>query len=319
MLIAFKIIFIFLTFLNSVAHLFGFLLLKELYRNGKDTPQLLYIMNLSICQTIKNLVLFLTMFLHMMTKYGLPSPHVNSVIVEVQRHLVLFGTMVFFLFYVLMIFVTVDRLLEVYLSLKYPVFVNIAIATRQLKTTWILCVLISIYLSVCYELHGSHSISVFDLYICLILDLLYLIIAVVTYTYLFTRFKNTRGGSGSRSANHNLAAQHRHVSAFNVFRHSRFYVSVLIVTSFLVLFVIPDLVATCMNFRKNRSEFLLIVLFICNGVSDFCNAVVYIFIQRPVKRLLLKKCKALLDDYYKKDMTSSHLVKQSRDVQETRL
>merc|ERR1719204_1004400 len=75
------------------------------------------------------------------------------------------------------------------------------------------------------------------------------------------------------------------------FKESRFFVCILIITSFCVLCVIPGLLYIPMIKHGIHKEFPHLKLFIhlCYMLSDTTDASIYIFLQRSIRRLLAQK------------------------------
>merc|ERR1712150_25920 len=99
------------------------------------------------------------------------------------------------------------------------------------------------------------------------------------------------------------------MSAFQVFRKSNFYVAVLLITSFLMLMVIPDLVYLVVGFLKaEKSAGLTAYCYLSILLSYLVDGFIYIFLQNKVRRKLQKKMrkwKSLLK--FKKVQREAHL------------
>ena len=77
-----------------------------------------------------------------------------------------------------------------------------------------------------------------------------------------------------------------------IYRKSRFHIPVLIVTSFLILEMIPDLVAEsieCCN--KENLDIVLSIYFTSHALSGMTSAYTYVFMEKSVKRLSQAKLK----------------------------
>merc|ERR1712179_677338 len=128
------------------------------------------------------------------------------------------------------------------------------------------------------------------------LDFCFLTIAILTYGFLFRKFYLTRetvqdplvvrgrGLSSSRSSSR---------SVWKVFRGSKFYVSVLLISTFLLFTVIPDLTLmfhTILGIGIPVS--LYAVCYTLYALSFLADAVIYIVMQRTVRRRFwrLLKC-----------------------------
>ena len=71
---------------------------------------------------------------------------------------------------------------------------------------------------------------------------------------------------------------------FEIFRKSRFFLSALLVISYVLIVVIPSII-----FRVHRNTKTLRAMWICIQISFLSDAFIYILSQRSVRTLLMKK------------------------------
>ena len=98
---------------------------------------------------------------------------------------------------------------------------------------------------------------------------------------MFNKFHNSQ--RVARSTNQS------NQSRLNTFRHSKFYICVLLLTSFLILLVIPYILyliyrITGWSLPTNYFTYFRLSMFL----SDSVDALIYIFLQPSVKKLFLK-------------------------------
>ena len=118
---------------------------------------------------------------------------------------------------------------------------------------------------------------------------MYLILAITTYGYIFEKYKQSQemrvrmACSGSSTT---------HLSVFQLFRQSNFYISTLIIATFIAFTVIPDFAFIPLTVFTNNPNFMILheVWFSCRACSDLCDACIFIFMNAPVRTLLRKKC-----------------------------
>ena len=80
-------------------------------------------------------------------------------------------------------------------------------------------------------------------------------------------------------------------NALQIFRKSRFYISVLLITTFLRFVKVPDLVYLFVGIlNKNDSSTLLTACWVSYAVANLSDAYIYIFMQRDVRHLLSSLC-----------------------------
>ena len=72
---------------------------------------------------------------------------------------------------------------------------------------------------------------------------------------------------------------------------STFFVPVLLILSFILLVVVPDLIVSVYKLSgRDVPATLEEVCHLMFSISDLCDVGIYVFMQRPVRNLLLKKC-----------------------------
>ena len=80
------------------------------------------------------------------------------------------------------------------------------------------------------------------------------------------------------------------LSSFDIFRHSRFGISVLLVCSFLLFTLSPDMLFTYYQISEKEISYALdVICYILYGMSDFIDGIIYILLLEKVRYLLLKK------------------------------
>ena len=84
-------------------------------------------------------------------------------------------------------------------------------------------------------------------------------------------------------------------SLFRIYRNSRFFVSIMLVTSSLILGVIPKLMYVFMLIADNKVPlpFKYYVEF-CRLLSDMVDGIIYVMLQPSVRKLLLEKLSSAL-------------------------
>ena len=139
-----------------------------------------------------------------------------------------------------------------------------------------------------YYPDDNYIMDVMVAYLYPTFEFIFIVVAVIAYSLLFHKYRKSRippvkiapGQSGLRK----LPSVHK------VFLTSRFYVAVLLIATFLVFVTTADLmysfgVATGYNKPGMVNELLrLSIAFGC-----LCDALIYIFMNTHVKRLLYKK------------------------------
>ena len=122
--------------------------------------------------------------------------------------------------------------------------------------------------------------AVFVLYVPL--EVLFIILAFSTYGFLFHKYWKLRAPPVQVSG---ITAPSP--SVLQVFRKSRFYVAILLITTFFIFAIIPEMMLhlSMASFSDETKE--VILMFIV--VGWVCDAVIYVFMNPSVKRLLMRK------------------------------
>ena len=257
--------------LNVVLHFIcsSSLLVVYAKRDRSKTKQL-YLINLSLAELLRNicyLVLHIFFFL------------VSSEAPEILYGAIfIFCTALDFTTISAMFLITVDRLLASLLNMRYnhvctAFRVKILISSISCSS----CLMISIWLAIQYASSGFFYIidtrwkSVFFLEDSLLI--LFLLFSTTTYCIIFVVFVRSRRRSSSSQQ-----------SAFHMFTHSKFYIAILLITSFLVTTVIPRIgMLPFLTYKDKDVESVAIILVF---LSDFVDGVIYILVYDPVRKIL---------------------------------
>ena len=194
-----------------------------------------------------------------------------------------------------MFVLTGDRLVCILLDIRYPVYFTFSRSLIIVGFMWMVSV--STTLSVCtYVQHlmvlkdrasmGTLD-SVIQVYVISTLVLMFLIFAVFSYTIMFKKFLHSR-----RSLVSSEDPTHK-VSAWQTFRKSKFFICVLLVSSFLVFSSLPTLIQKLRTLitgtPHNQAPIFLRYVNISLLLSDTADGLIYVFLKPDVRKLLKKK------------------------------
>ena len=178
-------------------------------------------------------------------------------------------------YYCVMIYLTLDRLWDVLLNIKYHLYWQELRVKCLLTLTWVVGVGLSITISLFHRYTEYNWEEAFFKYFYPTLEFLFVVVAVITYSIIFNRYRQTR-----------CAPTHPHrsptptPSVFQVFRNSRFYISLLIVSTFFVFMLIPDLIYLFVGVIPNNvTELLSVSCWISYATSNLIDAYIYIYMQ----------------------------------------
>ena len=220
--------------LNILMHGVGIWLLVCTFIRGQKSTQTMYIINLAISEIIKNIFLLIVDLLLV----GIYSTDNRNLVIGFWYVNAFFATGVIYNYTLSMFYITADRLFHIILHVKYPVYWSVGKTKRLLICSWVFCLTIStsftlvlhfVYKSVVNE--DEVYLRIFLIYIPIVLYIIYVLFACLTYTKMFLQFARSRTNRNARR-----------LSLFNIFINSRFFVSVLLISSFLLLMVTPRLI-----------------------------------------------------------------------------
>ena len=275
-----------IAFTNIIIHSIGLYLLQCIHKsNGKDV-QHIYIINLSAVEIFGNILWFLVDLLNLIKVFITPS----SLMIKVHAYLAFVICTVFLLVYYLsMVFIAIDKFLEIWLNIKYPLYWNSTKAKYLITGTWILGCFFCFSIIIAYNFGGFKYQIPFVKYVYPTFDLLCIFIVVICFNYIFHIYKKTQTRSRYRTR-----GSTRRTSVFYVFLKSRFYTVFLLIFTFLIFVIIPDLIYLFIIIRNNgilkSPNGTLLILYHISFLSD---AWIYIFLQPPVRRLLWKKLRCV--------------------------
>lgn len=282
--VAGKYIELILRIINTLCHTgCGYLLICQYKRDRKGVQQLLMI-NLCANELVMNLLgIFYTppeLFVSLKDESKETSDVFRSYV------LVCGATGIYYSYYLSMIFITFDRLLGIRLHIQYRVYVPFRLVKGILITSWVSCITISIifmflrrFLPLVIQ-NYFHS----EMYLELVLNFSFLSLAAVTYIFMFNAFRTSYVKRNNRT---NPTERKAKESVATAFMSSRFYITVLIILTYIIFTVIPNLIFI---FHSGKLSELTVVLFnISYRLSDLSDAIIYVFLQKSVREIFWRK------------------------------
>lgn len=296
---------------NVILHGVGIYLLWCLRRYSRLKIQNFYLISLSSSELLMNLLNIL-INLSQMTDTG------GKIAGNINKYLIIMNfTGIAFVFHVSMIFITFDRLLELLLNIKYPVYWNEDKTKCLLFCTWMFGACLSI--AVCC-LSGLRTVKFewekyFFTYFFPSIEIIFVALAIATYTFIFRKFKKTRqvpvvytpkdrglqppalnsNNVNNNKINNNVKVQPKkqvakRVSSCRIFIKSKFFIPVLLILTFFVFVVGADLVYLIVFvIQRKNDETLGYMISISYAISNLIDAWIYIFLQREVRTLFVRK------------------------------
>lgn len=286
--------------LSLLMHSLGFYLLICMYHTGRKTGQKLYLINFSLFETVKATIgiALVSIALFFSTSEVDPSP----LVISIQHHLsILSETMLTFIYYSLLFYITIERLMTVVLGMKYCIYKGRRQSRNILISTWSIGCAIGLLFCLLYGLYGFYYIP-YNHFVYVFLDILFIIIAVITYSTLFK--KHVKSCSFRV---HQNGCQRSTRSYTEIYRQSNFHIPVLLMSSFLFLMIVPDLVYVVMVCYQSHLSGLNMIrqlsssndliwhcMIVLNVLSDIANALIYIFAEKRHRKKLIEMLAAVL-------------------------
>ena len=283
-----RVTIIVLSMLNTFLHGLGCWLLFGLYKNGRKTVQQMYLINLGLCECLMNIIRSLQNILIIVY---LNSPSINIYRTNVYLNFIA-GSGLYYLYSLSMFFITGDRLLSIIFAFKYNISWNIHRTRKLLAWTWFIsfsiCFIVTIglyYSGLDFgKIYESNLYSILYLYIPTFINVTFLFFALSSYSFMFRRYFNSRRRFPHPKSN---GAEK---SIIYIFRNSRFFVSILVISSFLILMVIPSLIQSFSHITKTTlPEYLTLVIYISIVLSDTADGIIYVFMQESVRKFLFQR------------------------------
>lgn len=289
-----NIILIVLNAINISIHSFGAYILTCLYRRELRTCQQIYLINLSLCELLMNI---LEMSRRIPKVIDLSS-EVRNIVEYVQHYfLIAMFTGISFVFYADMVYITLDRLLNVLFNFRYTASWGNGNAKLLVCITWIVGCTLSITFSVIHYLIDYEWEYLFFVYVYPTFEVGFILLATATYVLLFRAYRKSRLLSKQyRRRRQTVYQQRKETTDFEAFCRSRFIVPVALVLTFILFMLIPDLIYLFYGIiGNNKSETLSSLCWVSYAFSNILDGVIYVFMQTPVKNMIREKFERLLN------------------------
>jgi hypothetical protein len=271
MILILKVFLLLLLLLNSIIQSFGCYILLSIYKNGSQSVNQLYIISLSLSEILMSLLIFLAMLI----EYYIDE-HISHYILTISE------TGLVLIYYLNMFYITIDKLMEILLNIRYPVYWNEQKAKILLVVTWLVGILFSLSMMFAFRFAKFDYHHSFKMYFYPTVDFTFLAIAFPTYGFLFHKFKNSR----NRPTDNNAGGRsEQKLSIYQAFRQSKFYIAALLISAFISFKVVPDLIF--MLYAKISGgvpQALRKTCFILHSISFLVDAWIYIIMQKTVKK-----------------------------------
>ena len=255
---------------NIIIQVFGCHILISIYKNGQDKVGDLYIISLSLAELICSSFVCVEKIFYF------------TDMTSVYTYLTAFHfTSAALVYYLSMFYITTDKLLEVLLNIRLPVYWNIEKAKVLLVVTWIAGGLFGFSVVLAFKFAAFNFGRVLLFYLFPTLDVAFLVLAVPTYLFLFHMFKTARTQRPSMSKPMERDVNKSLMSWWKAFRESTFYTAVLMISAFIGLVIIPDLVILIGDIKLSP-HLRLVCALLCREFSFVVDAFIYVLTIKKV-------------------------------------
>ena len=259
----------------SILHTFGlFLLITTKFDDEEMTQRLFYIM-LSLSE--------LTISVAEITMWIIYNTH--SIVVRYIENLNIFFA--YTLMYEIMIALTLDRFLKIFLNIKYHLYWKYS---RSVKLVIALFVLNGV---MCASFWLTDSTAELNTYYFLPFDLLFLSVAICTYGYIFVKIQKNRkiqkpeisqNRMDSKTSNSSIRLKTKRILRQN----KQFLSTFLLVITFTSFTVLPDFFYLYYGLKNYWKDWFFLLSAILYSTSYTCDFLIYTFSSRPIRRKLVK-------------------------------
>ena len=189
----------------------------------------------------------------------------------------------FTIYPLLILYLSIDRMLEIYLHLKYPIYVTKKCSYFIVKVLWVVILTIGVIIGIVIHYHPTDKKVSHYLFLIMSLPVLFAVIFV--YIYIYKKWKTLR-----------------HIAALGKTQY-RPRKSTFLIIPFLVVFTFVlcegfafamVIVEVTIEPSGNTEGFIHCIIFTLLAVGGISDAFVYIFLQKHIRNKLCLKIKTFL-------------------------
>lgn len=295
------IIFMILELFIVLLHVCGIYLLRCLHSSGVCNAQQILIMNLSAIEIFMNIFYFI---IHLKEYFQLTQIEFINFNVAHKFITIASKTTVCYIYYSIMAYIAIDKMLMVWLRMKYTVYCDIGNTNHLVALTWVIGIIMCISVVVGYnvfQLEHTEPTEYLLAYLLIMFVLIFIFIAVGSLGYIFYKnWKTYMDGLENRPPSHRKLSTMNFLthprSLLVIFKKSRFFTSTSLVITFFLFTAIPDLVITIREIKRedkkyhNLEDVGLSTLYHLSFLSNFF---IYVFMYEPVRELLQEKIRKI--------------------------
>ena len=277
-----------LNLLNVALHTIGTCALISLYTVSQEKSQRMLLINHSICECTRHL---LEIVIGIPDLISLPPDHIMRSVNSYIEIAFISGVCV--VYYLAMVYVTLDRLAKIVLHVRYKQYWNINKTKKLLACTWLSGLVMCVVSTITSTATTVEWDQIFHRYIYPITDMVFITFSVATLTLIIRKYNQQKRmlikRRGKKHFQRVAHARYDKKKQYLQFK-GEFLVPACLIVTFLVFITLPDLIyfIVCV-IEENQSSLLKISIWISYAVAAQIDACFYLFFLPDVRRLLAKK------------------------------
>ena len=278
--LAYGVIYLLLVLANIFFHCTGIYLLT-LLKHVEGKIHLIYLFSVCCSELISSIISLSTLLL---TVINVPDVAVTK---EIEYHfIVVKSTLLLIVYFLTMVVILIDKVLEIMLNIKYAVYWNQRKAKILIITIWMFGGFLYLSSILAYHIIGFNVIPYFPKYIMLPGNILYIIFAVISYAYIFYNFNKSRM-SPYRGRRSSIAET---INFYSVFKKSRFFIPFTLILVYVIFYIIPTITYIILRKTKART-YIQLYISLSYNIAMFIDSWICIFIEPQVNQKLKKMIK----------------------------
>lgn len=195
------------------------------------------------------------------------------------------------MYYLIMFAITLDRFLEIRLDIKYHLYSNKKTVKKVLLSAYIILnalymTLLCIYLAYRQPAYTTNIIRSFVLYFAPVIDTIFVIFAMIAYSYVFSKlYRNRRKDDALRTQ---LAVNQPNVPI--ILKADRFRVPFWIVLTFVLFLIFPDILELIRKtlLHPSLQDDFQMLSYVLYRIGFIVDPVIYIYNLESVQYKLRK-------------------------------
>lgn len=278
---SFAVFLLVLVLINIVFHSISLYVLLKMRSYYERNIQLVYLGSIC-CNEFLNCLISAAMFV-IRVRYN------DSTSNEIEHYFnMVRGNVIFMSYFLTMIALLLDKVLQVLLDINYTVYWNLTKANNLILGIWFFSFLQCTIVFILYFAANIRIMTYFAVYIILGGGITFVVSATISNCYLFYKFRKSR----IRPFNNNNRQQSM-TRWFSVFKKSRFFIPVMLITIYVLFQLTPAIVYTILVYKTTIDEknlkIVRLYMAISFNIALLFDSILFIFFEPVVKKFVKKE------------------------------